>query len=101
MQHHAKFALTAPAEGTSLFPSSSLIPSDKEQDAQEQTPDGVHSELYRVTTVSEGDEDEDETGTTPTDFDLNDVAIIEDDELKKLDEIYSNDLVVALLHWHY
>jgi hypothetical protein len=54
-----------------------------------------------VTTVSEGDEDEDETGMTPTDFDLNDVAIIEDDELKKLDEIYSNDLVVALLHWHY
>lgn len=76
-----------------------LIPSDEEQDAQGQTSEEIENELHSVTTVSEGDKDE--TSTTPTDFNLDNVAIIEDDQLKTLDETYSKDPTAALLHWHY
>jgi hypothetical protein len=36
-----------------------------------------------------------------TDFDLDNIAIIEDDKIKRLDEVYSGNPMAALLHWHY
>ena len=79
-----------------------FIPSDQEQDAQEQLSTDNDDELYRVTTVSEGDDDVSEDALTPTTaFDLDNVAIIEDNQNKALDELYSKDPSAALLHWHY
>jgi GAG-pre-integrase domain len=78
-----------------------LIPPDEEQDAQELLVEDVDDELFKVTMVSEGDDDEEDATTTAMDFDLDDVAIIEDKQLKSLDEIYSKDPSAALLHWHY
>jgi diketogulonate reductase-like aldo/keto reductase len=54
-----------------------------------------------VTTVSKGDDDEKDAATAAKDFDLDDVAIIEDEQLKSLDEVYSKDPSTVLLHWHY
>jgi hypothetical protein len=79
-----------------------LIPSDEEQqDAQEQAPEDIDDELYKVTTVSEGDDDEDDAGATSMDFDFDNVAIIEDEQLRQQDKVYSKDPSALLLHWHY
>ena len=59
-----------------------LIPSDEELDAQEQDTEDIDDELYKVTMVSEGDDDEDDAGAASMDFDLDNVAVIEDEQLK-------------------
>jgi hypothetical protein len=58
----------------------------------------VDDELFKVTMVPEGDDDEADAATTVMDFDLDDVAIIEDEQLKSLDEVFSKDPSAALLH---
>lgn len=78
-----------------------LIPTDDEQDSQEEASTDIDSELYQVTMVSKGDDDADESSDA-TVFNLDDVAIVEDDtELQGLDKIHSQEPSAALLHWHY
>jgi GAG-pre-integrase domain len=86
-----------------------LIPPDDDE-TEEQSSDasrhqGQHTHFPNVTTVSEGDEfNEQSTETTPdatTEFSIDNIPLIEDDELDQQDSIYSKDHSAQLLHWHY